>query len=57
MVDNIAFIPQKPIVPISDGQKVQGKKGQTAASNVSFGEVLNSKLDETNNVKFSGHAQ
>ncbi len=57
MVDNIAYIPQKPIVPISDGHKVQAKVTKTPASDVSFGDVLNSKIQENQNVKFSGHAQ
>jgi len=57
MVEKITYIPQKPIVPISDGNKVNAKKGKPSAPGVSFGDVLGSKLQETKDVKFSGHAQ
>jgi len=61
MVDNIMYIPQKPIVPISDGQKVKAPKDSKAIhgkdSRVSFGDTLGSVLNKSKEVKFSGHAQ
>jgi flagellar operon protein len=55
------YIPQKPIVPVSDGQKVNARKSPQAVegkdSHVSFEDTLGSVLNKSKEVKFSGHAQ
>lgn len=61
MVEKITYIPQNPIVPISDGHKVQtgthDRSGGTHTPGVSFGDMLGSAIAESKSIKFSGHAQ
>ena len=56
MVDKITYIPQQPIRPVTDTQKVASKTTGQKAS-VGFDDVLGEQIAVRNGVRFSGHAQ
>lgn len=61
MVDKIMYIPQKPIVPVSDAQKVKAPREQDRVgakdSRVSFEDTLSGVIGSSKEIRFSGHAQ
>ncbi len=61
MGEKIAFIPQQPILPISEHGKINKRKNISSDGGnkdyVEFSDVLKEKIDEENKITFSHHAQ
>jgi flagellar operon protein len=61
MVDNSMYIPQKPLVPVSDAQKVKALQEQNRSAHkgapVSFEDTLSGVIGKSKEIRFSGHAQ
>ncbi len=61
MVEKISYIPQQPISPIGETQKIASRAGSAVRKqtehSIPFGEVLEGTIAAGKEIKFSGHAQ
>ncbi|MBU1864634.1 MAG: hypothetical protein KKH94_13320 [Candidatus Omnitrophica bacterium] len=60
MTENISYLPQQPIVPITGKGKIAGARNPQVSDGkdtVSFKNVLHGQIADQKKVKFSNHAQ